>query len=438
MSYLVSRYKHLFSLGIFNAPKRITTWDQSHRLFALNQIREKFSQQKLAEGLLLKKGYIDFGKGFSNYRCLEIDPKKRKARTIFVNKGEYPVKVFEKNSKLLALATLGYFYFTTNPKEDKISPPKIRVNGLFIHQGKLYQLPVVDRTAMVICQDSQIELPLVKARGSLKIGSRKFRWRGIKTLKSRYLLPEEIVVYTASAARIIPYVDPIMGPGRLAQKVLTSKQGVIDLVVDNYRGKLRVSAVKNGGGIEVTQGLMVLSGKKHLFEGIKVGEVLSEINIENLNQKKLLDVISIGPQLFRDKRKRVQQAIIEDLENDESLCNRPHREGIKLARSALVKLKDGRVVAIIVDGIPQAGDIYPGVTPQELADFIFEKYPNTIKAVATDPGGTAKVVYRGGKKETVVFGNLHYLKYKYLKDGSLKFAPNGRNGRKAVTFLGVF
>lgn len=437
MSYLVSRYKHLFPLGTFGAPSRITTFDQSHRLFALNQTRENFGQKKLAEGLVLKKGHIDFKKGFTNYRCLEIDPKKRKVRVLFENKSQYPVKVFKKTKKILGLATLGYFYFTTNPKEDEIPTPKIKVNNLFIHQGRLYQLSVVNRTAVAIYQSGRVELPFVEAKGTLKISDKKFSWRGAKNLEKYCLSPGEIVVYTASAGRVIPYVDPIMGPGRLAKKVLTPKQGVIDLIIDNRGGKLRVAVIKKGGGTEVTKGLMVLSGEEKLLKGVKIGAVLSEIQINNLNQNEILDAVNVGPRLFKDKKKRIQQSIAEGHENDESLCNRPHREGIKLARSALATLKDGRIVTIIVDGIPQAGDIYPGVTPQELADFAFESYPSATKVVATDPGGSAKMVYREDTK-TVVFGNTYYLKYKYLKDGSLKFAPNGRNGRKVVTLLGVF
>lgn len=437
MSYLISRYKHLFPLGTFDAPKRITNWNQSHRLFALNQTRDKKSQQPLAPGLILKKGHIEFKNGFINYRCLEIDPSKRKVRVIFKNKSEYPVKVFAETPKIKSLSTLGYFYLTTNPQKDEIPAPKIKVNNLFIHQEKLYQLPVVNRTAVAVYKDGRVALSFVEAKGSLKIGRQSFKWMGAKTMKSDCLSSDEVVVYTASAGRVIPYVDPVMGPGRLAKKVLTPKQGIIDFIINNGGEKLKVVAIKKTGGTEVTRGQMILSGEEKLLGKIKVGDYLSAVKIDNFKQKEIFDAVSIGPQLFQDRKKRIEQALAEGLENDESLCNRPHREGIKLARTALVILKDGRIVVVIVDGIPQAGDLYPGVTPQELANFIFEKYPRTTKVVATDPGGSAKMVYRE-KKETVVFGNLYYLKYKYLKDGSLKFAPNGRNGRKAVTFLGVF
>ena len=437
MSYLVSKYKKLFPLGTFDAPEKITTWNQSHRLFALNQTKDQPSQQKLAPGLILKKGHIEFKKGFINYRCLEIDPKKREIRVLFENRGEYPVKVFEKKKQILGLASLGYFYFTTNPKEDEVPAPKIKVNNLFIYQKKLYQLPVVDRTVVAVYQDGRVSLPFVKAKGKLKIGQKEFKWRGVKTLGQSCLSPDELVVYTASAGRIIPYVDKVMGPGRLAKKVLTPKQGVVDLIVDYQEGKLRVVSIRKGGGSQVTKGLMVFSGKEGLLKKVKKGDCLTKVSINNLFQDQILDAVGIGPQLFQDKEKRLKQAIREGHENDESLCNQPHEEGVKLARAALVSLKDGRLVAVILDGIPQAGEIYPGVTPQELADFVFEKYPSAKRAVATDPGGSSKMVYQE-KGKTVVFGNLYYLKYKYLKNGRLEFAPNGRNGRKIVTMLGVF
>src|SRR3972149_4811871 len=143
MGYLVSKYQHLFPDGTFDAPEVIKTWSESHRLFAQNQKREEKTHQLLSPGLILEEGHIDFPKGgFSNYRSFEIDPQKIKIQVIFFNQGEAPLKAFQKTLGLQLLNTLGYFYFTTNPKADEVSPPQIKVNNLFVLREQLLQLPV--------------------------------------------------------------------------------------------------------------------------------------------------------------------------------------------------------------------------------------------------------------------------------------------------------
>lgn len=437
MGYLVSKYKHLFPQGTFNAPKVLDTWEQSHLLFARNQVREKRSRQILTAGFVLSRGHTKFSDGgFSNYYCFEIDPQKIGIHILCSNDGEFPVNVFRKNPNLRFLTTLGYFYFTTNPAVDEISPPEIKVNNLFIHHGQIFQLPVTNRSACVIFKNGKVEIPFIKAEGTLKIGQKEFKWRGVKTLKNKTLSQNELLVYNGSVGVIEPYDDPIIGPGRLAKKVLTPKGGRVDLIVSIKGEKLQVSEIREGL-TEVTRGLSIISGSKNLLGEIKKGDLLKDIVIDKFKVDEISEAVSVGPRIFKDKVKREKQLEAEGLEDDKALCNRPHREGLKLARAFLVKLKNGHLVSILIDGIPQAGNIYPGVAPQEAADFIFREYPATEVAVATDPGGTMKVVYRDQDGKIQVFGNLHYLDYRYNRDGTIDFWPNGYLGRKAVTFLGV-
>lgn len=438
MGYLVSRYIKLFPYGTFDAPRMIKTWDESHRLFALNQIREKESQKILVPGLIIKTGHINFKSGgFSNFLSYEIDPKKRKLQVIFFNNGEFPARVFRKIPDLRFLTTLGYFYFTTNPKVDEVPPPIIKVNNLFIYQGQLFQLPVADRSALVVFKNGKVGIPFLKAQGSLRVGQKRFKWRGARTFPSGTFPKDELFVYSGSAGVIEPYNDPIMGPGRLAKKALTPKEDTIDLVVSVKGKKIQVSEIRNGA-TEVSRGLMILSGKKNLLKDIKKGEIINEVIIDGLKTDDIQDAVSVGPRIFQDKKARLKQLISEGLDDDKALCNRPHREALKLARAFLVKLKNGHLVSVLIDGIPQAGNIYPGVTPQEAADFIFKAYPQAVEVVATDPGGTMKSVSRDLDGKIKVFGNLHYLDYRYKKDGTIDFWPNGYFGRKAVTFLGIY
>lgn len=438
MGYLVSQYRSLFPQGLFDAPKEITTWDESHRLFAQNQIKEKIVELPLSPGLTLTRGHKKLKNGgFFNFQCVEIDPSQRKPQVVFFNEGEFPLEAFKKTPRIRFLTTLGYFYFTTNPKADEIMPPDIKVNNLFIQKGQLFQLPVLDRSAFIIFKNGSVEIPFIKAQGTLRIGKQKFTWRGARTSPDDLPHDGETVVYNGSAGIIKPYDDPIMGPGRLAKKVLTPKGGFLNLIISQNDGKLRVSQIQKGQ-TEVTKELMILCGSWGSLHNVKEGDILDEIIIDGLKQTQIFDAVSVGPRIFPEIEKRRRQLLAEGLDDDKVLCNRPHRENLKLARAFLIKLENGNLVSVLIDGIPQAGNIYPGVTPQEAADFIFSRYPNAREVVATDPGGTMKSVYKDNDGQIKVFGNMHYLDYRYKKDGSINFWPNGRLGRKAVTFLGVF
>ena len=117
--------------------------------------------------------------------------------------------------------------------------------------------------------------------------------------------------------------------------------------------------------------------------------------------------------------------------------NNPHEESKKLARGGIVKLPDRIIASVLIDGIPQAGAVYPGVTLKEFGNFIKDKYPNYESAIATDPSSSVKAVFEEDGKPNV-FGNLHYLAHEKDKNGNIKFWPNGRLGRKFNSALVVY
>lgn len=443
MSYSPSDYLHLFPKGLFDAPDVITKWGESHRLFALNQEPFSENEKKLAGGLVLKRGHIKFNPaGFSNYQIFEIEPKKRNLRILFTNHGEYPINAFSKISNLYFLATLGYFYLTTDKKRDEMPAPKIKTNNFFVHGGQFYHLPVVDRSALLIFKNGQVSIPFLRARGTFKIGQNEFSWIGRRDLNDTQLenLPEnQAVVYTSSVAKIVQLEDPIIGPFRKAQKTLTDELlGRFNAIIERKQQKHFVAKISQKP-LPVTKGAMILNLPGKFKSQISVGDALNNVTIDNLKVSDIYDAVSVGPKLEKDKKARIAQARLEGHDYDPSLSNTPHDENCKMARSCLVLRKDNTLASVLVDGIPQARDIYPGVTPQELSGFVFDFYPDVREVVATDPGGTMKSVHRTKYGEDPeVFGNSHYLDYKYFPDGAIKFWPNGRNGRKAVTFLGVF
>ncbi len=170
---------------------------------------------------------------------------------------------------------------------------------------------------------------------------------------------------------------------------------------------------------------------------IHPGDILEFLTVDGLELSAVKFAVSTGPMLFSSYEETIKEVDKEFSVPDMANPNNPHEETKNLARGCLIKLKDGHLCVIAVDGIPQAGKIYPGVTLRELINFINEKYPDFDSAIATDPSSSVKVVFNDYGK-TEIFGNLHYLAHKKDKNGNLTFWPNGKFGRKFNSALVVY
>lgn len=430
MSYNPHEYKHLFKKGLFDYPdKKLSNWGESQRLFALNEEPTKFEETRLAPGLTIKKGHIKIGNGFSNYVIFEIDTKIRKVETHYEPKSTYPIEVFNKIDNVKALLNMGYYYLTTHENLDKVRPPRIRVCNLTIYKSRIINLPIMDRSAFVVFKGGKFNLGLVKAKGTLEIEGKIYKWVGSKTKHKG-----DITIYNNSNIKISAFNHPIIGPFRTPNKTYIVPRGGNKLLVCKIRrGKVEVSGVKRSKTL-INSCDLVLEVKNKLRT--KVGDRVDFLTLDTFMLKGVEFGVSIGPVLRKERKDRVKQVAKEGLDNDPFLSNSPHREGISLARGCLVDLGEGKLATVTIDGIPQAGDIYPGVTPNQLSEFVCSVYPKHKLAVCTDPSNTVKAVYTNGKR-IHIFGNMHYLAYRRLKNGGIKFWPDGERGRKIHTMFVV-
>lgn len=430
MSYNPHDYKHLFKKGLFDYPnKKLDDWNQSHRLFALNQEPQKFESKKLAPGLILKKGHLKIGRGFSNFIIFEIDTNLRRIETYYSAESVYPIEAFKKIGNAFVLLNLGYYYLTTHEALDPIKPPPIRTSNLAVFKGKLINLPIIDRSAFLVFKNRLFKLALVKAQGIVKLNGTQFSWAGSKTKHAG-----DVTVYNSSNIKITNVKDPIIGPYRTPNRtVLTPRRGKKFVVCKIRNGRVKVVGLKKSK-FSVNEHQLVLELSEKI--GVRKGDPVIFETVDIYKLRDLDFAVSIGPILKREPQQRIKQVRVEGMDNDPFLSNFPHREQLNLARGCLLSLGQGKLVTVSIDGIPQAGEIYPGVTPGQLAGFLNKTYPHQEIAVCNDPANTLRVVYRNGRK-THIFGNTHYLAYRRLRRGALKFWPNGLRGRKIHTMLVV-
>jgi len=433
MSYDPKKYRDLFPLGLFEfQDKPISTWFDSHRLFALNAIPQKEDEKILSPGLKVKKGHIKQGSGFSNFMIFEIDPKERALSVEFFEDGMYyPLEAFEKLQDPKLVTNAGYFYLTDDEEMDPIAPPKVRTGNLVVEGGKLINLPVLDRSAIVILNDGSVNIKFLEAKGELLLNGNKYEWVGSKSKGN----DESIVIYDSSNIEIPIVKDPVMGPSRMAKETyIDNVPGFILAICKRFEGKYIVEEISKTKVLINDKDLVIRISEKIT---VKAGDILEFISVDSLKLEDVKTAVSTGPMLFPSYEKTRQQVEKEFSIPDMANPNNPHEETKKLARGCLVKLKDGRLCSVLIDGIPQAGDIYPGVTLKELIEFVNIYYPDYESAIATDPSSSVKVVFKEDGK-TEVFGNLHYLAHKKDKSGKLDFWPNGKLGRKFNSALVVY
>ncbi len=434
MGYDPKKYKDLFPLGLFEYEnKPIDTWFDSHKLFALNVTPAKEEEKELASGLIAKKGNIKQGKGFSNFMIFEIDPGKRKLNIeFFKDKMYYPIEVFEKLKDPKLVTNAGYFYLTDDEQKDPVAPPNVRTGNLVVEDGRLINLPVLDRSAIIILKDGSVNIKFLRAFGEVLINGNKHKWVGSKT---GGVFDDVVTVYNSSNIEIPIVDDPVMGPSRMVKETFIEPEE-----------KKRLAVCKSQGGRFVVEGIfdtkVSINDKDMVIavpESIKIkeGDLIEFLTVDNLSLKDVQTAVSAGPMILSSFDQTLIQAEKEFSVPDMANPNNPHEEAKKLARGCLVKLKDGRLCSILIDGIPQAGPIYPGATLKEFLDFINERYPGFESAIATDPSSSVKAVFQSGEN-IEVFGNLHYLAHKKDVSGNLTFWPNGKLGRKFNSALVVY
>lgn len=434
MSYSPLDYKDLFPQGLFEySSKPIKTWADSHRLFALNMRPFKNESITIAQGLIAKMGYIKQKGGFSNYMIFEIDPRIRKVKLeFFQDKMLYPINAFYGLDNPLLLTNAGYFYLTDNEKEDSVSPPKVRTGNMVFSEGNLINLPVLDRSSIVVHKNGQIDILFLKAKGEVEIDGKRLKWIGSKSLSSK---KGDVVVYNSSNVEIEIVNDPVMGPSRKVKNVhIKAKRDSSLYVCERENNAFVVTdRVYKKTLINDKEMVLEISNKIEVGKGSKM-EFLS---IDSLNTKDVDSAVSTGPLFFKTFKQTEKQVNKEFSVSDMANPLNPHEKDKKLARGCLVKLRDGRLASVLVDGIPQAGKIYQGVTLKEFVAFIKLHYPNFESALATDPSSSMKAVYRQGNKINI-FGNLHYLAHKRDEKGNIIFWPNGKKGRKLNSVLVVY
>lgn len=435
MGYDPKKYKKLFPLGLFEFEnKPIQTWFDSHKLFAKNKIPQKHEMETLLSGLRVEKGHIKQKNGFSNFMIFEIDLSLRKLAVEFFGSDMlYPLEAFKKlpNPKLLTNA--GYFYLTDDESKDPFHPPKVRTGNLVIEKENLVNLPILDRGSVIIFKNGLIDICFLRAKGELILnGNKRFDWIGSKTKLQKN---QSFVVYNSSNIEISIVNDPVMGPSRRAVKTLINpRKGFFLAVCRRCEKSFLVE--------EVVYKKVVINDKDMVLEipkrvKVSTGDEIKILSVDGIDIEEVANAISTGPLIFKSYTKTKKQVEKEFSIPDMANPVNPHEENKNLARGCLVKLKNKNFCYILVDGIPQAGDIFPGLTLKEFNEFIVRKYGNFESAIATDPSSSVKAVFKSGKK-IVVFGNDHYLAHKKDKNGNINFWPDGKMGRKLNSALVVY
>ena len=354
----------------------------------------------------------------------------------FSSEGDYCVDLTKRadnkvNKNLLASINCNFGLIVD---EIDFEPKDISYN-LHLDENRLYQLPVADKSSILINQEYQVELKILKACGKLKIDHKIFEWIGSmkKDIKDEEL-SSKLIVYNSFNQGLLQISDHVTK----TKKILDSERSHtpndpnrIDLIIENINKKLVVVKINKSTGTRLFLGNFIVSIPKTSENNIKIGSILENISIDNENLNKYKFGSTGGVLLTQDLKETHENIKLDRIIQTRSDSSKSaFQKNAKFCRSCVIQDRDSLVFMLIDGRKGKKGQ--EGVAIYKLRQIIQELYPTFINAVNVDGGHAPKLIIKKGAKYDV-FGNLHYKIWP--KNNFNEFIWNGYNGRKIPAIL---
>lgn len=376
--------------------------------------------EALGEGMVLHTFSLELEEGkFTNVYDLSFPADHARASITSHDKLTSVFDHVNVHSAIRAAASGGFSFLAD---QTSAMPRQLSLN-LALVDGQLRGFPVVDREAVLVnCK--RLSAEYLRAIGELRINSTEVSWSGSLTDH------ETDTKVFANGNSIITHVqNDATGSIRMLEES-SRYTPVIDIDDTTDVGFMRredgifvgVTSSSSGQLDIFGHDVVVRMHKRHTHGG------LPEMRVQTLGNKavdsSLQGALSVGPML--DSGNFAEHPI----NNDASLGGRPPFLDVPLARTVLYETDDGMVHLQLFDGRP-GSSIFPGVTPNQAADFIASG-ERVAWGCFLDPGQTAKLVIRIGD-DIASYGNTHYLKWPEQPGEKFIWVP--KSGRLVASMI---
>lgn len=373
------------------------------------------------------------GSNMVNIYAYEIS-NKNKFGIQFSSTGDYCInltKNADRNVKGKLEASLNANFGLIVDELD-IEPADISYN-LHIEDSRLIQIPVADKSAILINKNNNIEIKFLRSKGSFLIDNRTFNWKGSLS-KSGVNDDDFIIAYNSFNRGLIQIDDPVTKTKKVFddQRSHTPKDSSkVDIIIKNVNKTFEISRINPDTHTHLFEGNLILSVNKDIEKYFKIGKKITNFIIDDLHLNNYKYGVSGGALLTPNVVETRKNLIIDRIVQTRNISgDSAFKKHTKFCRSCIVQDKD-KYIFLLADARKSIKG-QEGFSLYMLRNFIAKTYPAFINAVNVDGGNAPKLILKKGD-EFDIYGNLHYKIWP--KDGSKNFIWDGYKGRRIPAII---
>lgn len=345
-----------------------------------------------------------------------------------------PNHIFRDKAEMIAIANASFFYIIDDTDEIARQGPKDGTLNWCMRDGHIVGLPSADRPALVEI-DGKLEGREIKARGELLINEQPITWVGGQHIMhapkeewGSLYDPAQAVVFN-SACTAITKEDENPHAYRLLDKGTyhtPEHPDVVALAVTlDGENVLRVSEVREGGGMGLFDGHFILQVPQQLYRslGIAKGDIVTPTTVDGIDLSRVHSALTVGPSVLDYRHPAAEHHI----DRDKSFGQPPpFRRDKRYARTVVLKDREG-IHMRIYDAVPMSTH-FRGVSPTEIAKHCGD---DVEWAFFCDGGQSSIIGTRDVSTDMVeFFGNKHYgTQKREAIDAQLKGEPSPSGSR---------
>lgn len=349
-------------------------------------------------GFKLRTFPLAIGRGrFTNVYDLAY-PAGRHYSSIETHSSLSSVYDYVNSNPHIKVATGGGFFFLADQSNATPRQPSL---NLALTDGQLLSFPLADQEA-VITENNRLSTAYIHALGAVSLDGLELSWSGSLTSHDT-----DIKLYGSGNSIITHVQHDATGSIRVLDEnsrftPLIDEDGQIDIgLIRRDDGTFIGVTSSREGGLDIfSHDAVARMHEKHAHNRLPL------MTVKTLGGRALdgsmQGAISVGPMLNE------QDFTNHPINSDKSLGGKPPFLDVPLARTVLYSHDNEEIHIRLFDGRP-GSPVFPGITPQQAADFI-KSEGEVAWGAFLDPGQTAKLGVRLAEG-VISYGNTHYLKW---------------------------
>jgi hypothetical protein len=314
--------------------------------------------------------------------------------------------------------------------DDSVGPNDISYN-LHIENAIVFQLPVADKTALLLDEAGKMTTQFLRAIGSLRIGGQSIEWVGSLS-KSSDEPSRKAILYNSFNLTTVVVDNQLTGYQRNLSgvKFTPASANRLDLLISCDESGLSVESIRETGKTHYFEGQMILSVPREFGVSVQKSDRIDQIILDGCDLSAFLFGVTVGALIYPNRDQTLNSIETSKILRTTGPLGSVYGSTDRFCRACIVATSSSYVFVLFDARRNVEGQ--DGLTIDELLDNLLKEFPDFIWAVNVDGGHAAKIVLNI-ENTLQVFGNLHYRNWP-TRPGE-PFFWNGYHGRKIPAVL---